>query len=83
MYFGYFINRVVVGVYFDFSLLCMQYNVTLSGIYLLYHLYHKLNHEFSYIVCFYHSAAGCLVLLYSIWLMMAYCHKFILHQSHF
>ena len=47
---------VVVGVYFDFSVTCMQYNVTKSGIYLLYQLY-NLNNEFPYLcVCFYHSA---------------------------
>ena len=68
LYFGHFINMVVVGVYFDFSLLCMQYNVTQSGIYLLYHLYHKLNNEFPYLyVRFYHSAVMYLFLLCSIW----------------
>ena len=75
---------VVVGVYFDFSVLCMQCNVTSSGIYLLYHLYHNLNNEFPYLcVCFYHSAVMYLLLLCTIWLMTAYCHKFLLHQSFF
>ena len=28
VFFGHFLNMVVVGVYFEFSVLCMQYNVT-------------------------------------------------------